>query len=110
MFCSVRPTQRRWPNEAEIRTVEKMSRRVKFSRLPVAYGSRRKPLSSKQGFLDPPGARPIRKRPVADALQGAHAYIDGAGLASDPKALLFQTYSRATGSPEIPSPRRTPMR
>ena len=26
-----------------------------------------------------------------------HAYIDGAGLASDPKALLFQTYSRATG-------------
>ena len=26
-----------------------------------------------------------------------HEYIDGAGLASDPKALLFQTYSRATG-------------
>ena len=26
-----------------------------------------------------------------------HAYIDGAGLARDPKALLFQTYSRATG-------------
>jgi integrase len=26
-----------------------------------------------------------------------HAYIDGAGLASDPKALLFQTYSRVTG-------------
>ena len=26
-----------------------------------------------------------------------HAYIDGAGLAEDPKALLFQTYSRATG-------------
>ncbi len=26
-----------------------------------------------------------------------HAYIDGAGLMSDPKALLFQTYSRATG-------------
>ena len=26
-----------------------------------------------------------------------HAYIDGAGLASDPKALLFQTYSRTTG-------------
>ncbi len=26
-----------------------------------------------------------------------HAYIDGARLASDPKALLFQTYSRATG-------------
>ncbi len=26
-----------------------------------------------------------------------HAYIDRAGLASDPKALLFQTYSRATG-------------
>ena len=26
-----------------------------------------------------------------------HAYIDGAGLASDPKALLFQTYSRSTG-------------
>ena len=25
-----------------------------------------------------------------------HEYIDGAGLASDPKALLFQTYSRAT--------------
>ena len=26
-----------------------------------------------------------------------HAYIDGAGLTSDHKALLFQTYSRATG-------------
>ena len=26
-----------------------------------------------------------------------HAYVDGAGLAGDPKALLFQTYSRATG-------------
>ena len=26
-----------------------------------------------------------------------HAYIDGAGLAGDPKALLFQTYSRTTG-------------
>jgi site-specific recombinase XerC len=26
-----------------------------------------------------------------------HEYIDGAGLASDPNALLFQTYSRATG-------------
>ncbi len=26
-----------------------------------------------------------------------HAYIDGAGLARDPKALLFQTFSRATG-------------
>jgi site-specific recombinase XerD len=26
-----------------------------------------------------------------------HAYIDGAGLAGDPKALLFQTYNRATG-------------
>ena len=26
-----------------------------------------------------------------------HAYLDGAGLANEPKALLFQTYSRATG-------------
>jgi len=26
-----------------------------------------------------------------------HAYIDGAGLATDPKALLFQSYSRASG-------------
>jgi site-specific recombinase XerD len=26
-----------------------------------------------------------------------HEYIDGAGLASEPKALLFQTYSRASG-------------
>jgi site-specific recombinase XerD len=26
-----------------------------------------------------------------------HEYIDGAGLAGDPKALLFQTYSRTTG-------------
>ena len=26
-----------------------------------------------------------------------HEYIDGAGLANDPKALLFQTYSRSTG-------------
>ncbi len=26
-----------------------------------------------------------------------HAYIDGAGLATEPKAVLFQTYSRATG-------------
>jgi site-specific recombinase XerD len=27
----------------------------------------------------------------------AHEYIDGAGLADDPKALLFQTCSRTTG-------------
>jgi hypothetical protein len=27
----------------------------------------------------------------------SHEYIDGAGLANDSKALLFQTYSRATG-------------
>ena len=26
-----------------------------------------------------------------------HEYIDGAGLAKEPKAFLFQTYSRATG-------------
>jgi hypothetical protein len=26
-----------------------------------------------------------------------HEYIDGAGLANDPKAILFQTYSRSTG-------------
>jgi site-specific recombinase XerC len=26
-----------------------------------------------------------------------HEYLDGAGLAHDPKAMLFQTYSRATG-------------
>jgi integrase len=26
-----------------------------------------------------------------------HAYIDGSGLANDPKAPLFQSYSRATG-------------
>jgi hypothetical protein len=26
-----------------------------------------------------------------------HEYLDGAGLANDPKAILFQTYSRATG-------------
>ena len=26
-----------------------------------------------------------------------HEYLDGAGLANEPKALLFQTYSRATG-------------
>ena len=26
-----------------------------------------------------------------------HAYIDGAGLSTDPKALLFQSYSRGTG-------------
>ncbi|WP_245257533.1 tyrosine-type recombinase/integrase [Methylocapsa acidiphila] len=26
-----------------------------------------------------------------------HEYLDGAGLAADPKALLFQSYSRATG-------------
>jgi site-specific recombinase XerD len=28
-----------------------------------------------------------------------HEYIDGVGLAQEPKALLFQTYSRATGHP-----------
>ena len=40
-----------------------------------------------------------------------HAYIDGAGLASDPKALLFQTYSRRpASSPAIPCPRRMPTR
>jgi hypothetical protein len=26
-----------------------------------------------------------------------HEYIDGAGLANDPKAVLFQTYSRSSG-------------
>src|ERR1700730_11639719 len=26
-----------------------------------------------------------------------HEYLDGAGLARDPKALLFQTYNRGTG-------------
>ena len=26
-----------------------------------------------------------------------HAYIEGAGLANDPKALLFQSYGRSTG-------------
>jgi site-specific recombinase XerD len=26
-----------------------------------------------------------------------HEYLDGAGLANEPKAILFQTYSRATG-------------
>ena len=26
-----------------------------------------------------------------------HEYIDGAGPATEPKALLFQSYSRATG-------------
>ncbi|MGC1860796.1 MAG: integrase, partial [Methylocystis sp.] len=26
-----------------------------------------------------------------------HEYIDGAGLAKEPKAILFQSYSRATG-------------
>ncbi len=40
-----------------------------------------------------------------------HAYIDGGGLASDPKALLFQTYSHATGRlTGNPLPRQTPMR
>ena len=38
-------------------------------------------------------------------------YLDGAGLASEPKALLFQTYSRATGRlTGNPLPQRTPMR
>jgi len=41
-----------------------------------------------------------------------HAYIDGAGLANEPKALLFQTYSRATGqlTGTTPCPKPTPMR
>jgi hypothetical protein len=35
-----------------------------------------------------------------------HAYIDGAGLVRDPKALLFQIYSRAAGnSRPTPCPR-----
>jgi site-specific recombinase XerC len=39
------------------------------------------------------------------------AYIDGAGLGNDPKALLFQSYSRATGQlTGNPLPRQTPMR
>jgi site-specific recombinase XerD len=33
-----------------------------------------------------------------------HEYLDGAGLANEPKAMLFQTYSRATG----PAHRRAP--
>ena len=40
-----------------------------------------------------------------------HEYIDGAGLATEPKALLFQTYSRATGQlTGNPLPKPTPMR
>jgi site-specific recombinase XerC len=40
-----------------------------------------------------------------------HQYLDGAGLANDPKAYLFQTYSRATGAlTGTPLPRPTPMR
>ncbi len=39
------------------------------------------------------------------------AYIDGAGLASDPKALCFRpTAARPGSSPATPCPRRTPMR
>ena len=39
------------------------------------------------------------------------AYIDGAGLANDPKALLFRTFSRGSaGSPATPCPRRMPTR
>ena len=38
-------------------------------------------------------------------------YIRDAGLTNDPKALLFQTYSRATGQlTGNPLPRRTPTR
>jgi site-specific recombinase XerC len=33
-----------------------------------------------------------------------HAYIDGAGLANQPKALLFQSYNRATGQLTSPAP------
>jgi len=39
------------------------------------------------------------------------AYIDGTGLARDPKALLFQSYSRATGQlTGNPLPQRAPTR
>jgi site-specific recombinase XerC len=40
-----------------------------------------------------------------------HAYIDGCGLAGDPKAHLFRTIGRGTGELTLtPSPRPTPMR
>ena len=40
-----------------------------------------------------------------------HEYIDGAGLALDPKAILFQTYSRSSGQlTGNPLPRRMPMK
>jgi integrase len=35
--------------------------------------------------------------PFAPSATHLHQYIGGAGLANDPKAILFQTYSRATG-------------
>jgi site-specific recombinase XerD len=34
--------------------------------------------------------------PFAPSATHLHQYIEGAGLADDPKALLFQSYSRAT--------------
>jgi hypothetical protein len=40
-----------------------------------------------------------------------HTYNDGAGLANDPNALLFQTYSHATGQlTGNPRPKQTPTR
>jgi hypothetical protein len=39
------------------------------------------------------------------------AYIEGAGLAEDPKGPLFRTIGRGTGLlTRTPLPRRTPMR
>ena len=35
--------------------------------------------------------------PFAPSATHLHQYIEGAGLANEPKALLFQSYSRATG-------------
>jgi hypothetical protein len=35
--------------------------------------------------------------PFAPSATRLHQYIEGAGIADDPKALLFQNYSRATG-------------
>src|ERR1700730_15426897 len=39
----------------------------------------------------------IKKINELDDFITRYEYLDGAGLASDPKAILFQTYSRTTG-------------
>ena len=72
-----------------------------FARIGAAIGMRVEDVYHAEppamGALAREGRQAARHAVPSQSRILLHEYIDGAGLASDPKALLFQTYSRATG-------------